>query len=267
MYTISELYVYPIKSLAGVALDRAQLSDTGFVYDRQWMLVDTAGDFLTQREFPIMALFEVNFTQDGIRVRYRDSEIAISHTPTATPTMVCHIWEDTVEAVKESSAVSDWFSKHLGHKVHLVRMAPGAVRYVKRHAPAKLDFPDSSPYLILGEAAMKQLNQKLQSPVPINRFRPNIVFQGGTAHDEDTWQHITIGKSRFETTKACARCTLTTVDQDTGTKGTEPLETLATYRLIDKKILFGQYFKSAEPGNSWVAVGDSIHVLQRKNNL
>lgn len=261
---ISEMYVYPIKSMGAIALKSAVVTETGFAFDRYWMLVDSNGDCLTQREFPEMALFRVAFIDGGIQVTFQGKSIVISNTSYPSTILECHIWEDTVLATKEPSEVSKWFSHHLGHEVFLVRMAPDSVRFVKRHAPSKVHFPDSSPYLILGEESLRLLNGRLNTPLGMDRFRPNIVFAGGTAHEEDQWQQFAIGKSHFESTKLCARCTVTTIDQRTGKRGEEPLLQLSKYRLFDRKIMFGHYFKPTNTLGNLIAIGDKIEILQTK---
>ena len=261
MFRISELYVYPIKSLGGISLQQATLSETGFTYDRNWMLVDVEGSCVTQREYNQLACFKLAFVEGGIQVNYRDEHLVISTAETTSEFMTCTIWEDTLMARKEPNHVSDWFSKHLGNPVFLVSMAPNNARYVKRHAPHTVHFPDSAPFLVLGEASLHHLNEKLDQEVSMDRFRPNIVFKGGAAHDEDTWHQFRIGSSHFESTKLCARCTMTTIDQKTGDKGEEPLLTLSKYRNIDRKIMFGHYFTSHTKKDAAIAVGDSIEVI------
>ena len=258
MYTISALYVYPIKSMAGIALQSAQITETGFAFDRFWMLVDEGGQFITQREFPIMALFKLQFVEEGIEVTFNGESITVCKEPQGTENIECQIWEDTLIALKEPSKISKWFSKHLGISVSLVRLADHSNRYVKRHAPAKVHFPDSSPYLVIGEASLHLLNEKLNNPVEMDRFRPNIVFHGGEPHDEDTWKRIQIGGSFFKSTKACPRCTVTTINQRTGEQGEEPLVSLSKYRHKERKILFGNYFKNGDASGESLKVGDKI---------
>ncbi|MEM9001438.1 MAG: MOSC N-terminal beta barrel domain-containing protein [Bacteroidota bacterium] len=161
MLNISEIYVYPIKSMGAIALKSAVVAETGFAFDRYWMLVDRNGNCLTQREFPNMALFQVAFTDGGIRVSFNGASMAISNSLplAANETMECRIWEDTIQAIKEPHTVSKWFSRHLGCEVFLVRMAPDSFRYVKRHAPSQVHFPDSSPYLVIGRASLQFLNE------------------------------------------------------------------------------------------------------------
>ena len=268
MFTVTEIYVYPIKGLGAVKLKKATVTETGFAYDRFWMLVDSDGECLTQRESREMALFQIELTDAGIQVSFRGESLFISNTAQETPEfMECHIWEDTVIVAKEPNTIAEWFSKQLRHQVFLVRMAPDSTRYVKRHAPSKVHFPDSSPFLVLGEASLELLNSKLEEPLSMDRFRPNIVFSGGQPHEEDDWQKITIGESQLESTKLCARCTVTTINQQTAVKGEEPLLSLSKYRLIGRKIMFGHYFKAVETFGRQISVGDSIEVSHRKSQI
>ncbi|MEO0573176.1 MAG: MOSC N-terminal beta barrel domain-containing protein [Bacteroidota bacterium] len=267
MQTISEIYVYPIKSMGAIALKSAVVTETGFAFDRYWMLVDAHGNCLTQRQFPMMALFQLAFADGGIQVSFQGESIIISNSSPTSDIVECHIWEDIVGGIKEPNEISDWFSGHLKHQVFLVRMAPNSIRHVKRHTPSRVHFPDSSPYLVIGKASLELLNEKLDSQIPIDRFRPNLVFSGGTPHDEDDWQRISIGTSDFEGTKLCARCTVTTIDQKTGQMGEEPLIGLSKYRRINRKIMFGHYFKSVADLGGTIAIGDKIDILQRKSAI
>ncbi len=250
--------------MAGISLQSATVTETGFAFDRYWMLVDIDGNCLTQREFPKMALFQVGFMDGGIRVTFQGDSIFVSNTSSSLDILKCHIWEDTVLAIKEPNEISKWFSRQFGHEVFLVRMATNSVRHVKRHAPATVHFPDSSPYLIVGEKSLNLLNDQLISPISMDRFRPNIVFTGGKAHEEDRWQRVTIGNTHFESTKLCPRCTVTTIDQKTAEMGEEPLLQLSKYRLINRKIMFGHYFKSVGNLGEQIGIGDTIAILRKK---
>ncbi len=265
MLTISDLFVYPIKSMGGIALNNALATATGFKYDRYWMLVDTNGNCLTQREFPQMALFRLRFIDFGIEVTYQNDTIVVPFNGSSSGEIKCHIWEDTLKAIKEPFEISRWFSHKMGTEVFLIRMAPSSTRYVKRHAPSKVHFPDSAPYMILGKSSLDHLNGQLQDSVSIDRFRANIVFVGGQPHEEDQWQQINIGGLNLESTKLCARCTVTTIDQETGERGEEPLLTLSKYRLFDRKIMFGHYFKVNQDFEGKISVGDTIRVLNYKS--
>ena len=172
--------------------------------------------------------------------------------------MSCQIWSDNVTGWPESDTINDWFSERLGRKVCLVRQATDQRRTVKRFDKNFVDFADSSQYLILGEASLQALNEKLSYPIPMDRFRPNIVFSGGAPHEEDNWAGIQIAKAMFTISKPCARCHLTNINQATADVGLEPIRTLAKYRLKDKKILFGQYLALQSGLGETLCIGDVI---------
>lgn len=255
---ITELHIYPIKSLGGIALETAETTPIGFAYDRYWMLVDENGQAITQRDHPILALFKLNLSEDFVRVEYKKQELKIPKILEQREEMECVIWGNQVIANKELPHYSHWFSEILKTKVFLVRKSILPKRTVKKHPDTFVNFPDSNQYLILGEESLANLNEKLTSPVPMNRFRPNIVFGGGTSHIEDEWNTIQIGTARFEVTKACARCNLTTINQETAEVGIEPLRTLSQYRRLDRKVLFGQYLKVAKNEMGSINIGDEV---------
>lgn len=261
--TISALYVYPIKSLGGIALSEARLTPTGFAHDRQYMLVDANNRFITQREMPQLALFETALTDEAVRVTFDGDTIDLplqangAHRPERDVTL----FEHTLRACAVSDAIDDWFSRRLDRPVSLVAMAPDERRLADRTEDALVRFQDSSQLLVIGEQSLADLNERLPAPVGMNRFRPNIVFGGGRPYAEDDWQHITIGNDvPFEVTKPCGRCKITTVDQATGTVGEEPLRTLATYRKQGRKITFGVYLRLLNGGSPAIAVGDRIRL-------
>ncbi|WP_106791052.1 MOSC domain-containing protein [Aquimarina sp. Aq78] len=262
MLKISELYVYPVKSLGRIELQSATLSETGFEYDRYWMLADKNGKHITQREEPKLALFQVALSQDSLLVTYKESSINIQlENPTLKEPILVSVFKEKVEAIKEEQVVNDWFSDRLGKEVYLVRQLSTAKRWVKQNNDARILFQDGAQYLIVGDSSLDDLNSKLPSPIKMNRFRPNIVFTGGSPFIEDQWKKIRINDSTFEITKSCARCTVTTVNQETGEKGEEPLKTLSQYRLSERKIWFGRYLKLVDSKDFTIAVGDEINVM------
>ncbi|MEN0046461.1 MAG: MOSC N-terminal beta barrel domain-containing protein [Bacteroidota bacterium] len=257
---VTALHIYPIKSLGGISLESAEITPIGFTYDRYWMLVDEHGKAITQRDYPILALFQLKLSEDFVHIKFKDQELKIPKViETSEEEIECTVWGKSVIANKELFQKSDWFSDLLKAKVQLVRKSKQPKRLVKDHPDAFVNFPDSNQYLILGEESLANLNAKLSSPVPMNRFRPNIVFSGGTAHLEDQWTNIQVGESVFEVTKACARCNLTTINQETAEVGIEPLRTLAQYRRFDRKILFGQYLKVLKKGDGIIKLGDAVY--------
>ncbi|MEL6719116.1 MAG: MOSC N-terminal beta barrel domain-containing protein [Bacteroidota bacterium] len=258
---VTGLYVYPIKSLGGISLETAIITETGFAYDRYWMLVDENGIALTQREYPMLALFGVELLQDNVVVQLKGKELKIEKQKEDSEPMQCTLFGNGVAAIQEKAEYSEWFSDLLQTKVYLVRKATNPKRFVKNHPDAIVNFPDSNPFLILGESSLMNLNSKLDTPVPMNRFRPNIIFSESTPHIEDQWDSIQISDAIFEVTKPCARCNLTTIDQSTAAVGVEPLRTLTQYRRFDRKVLFGQYLKTINKKVGEIKVGDELHIL------
>lgn len=244
--TLSEIWIYPVKSLAGIRLQHAKVKQKGLLYDRRWMLVDETGRFLTQREHPEMSRFQLTIEREQLVViNQLSSESIVIELESTKPgeSLPVQIWDDNVHAIEVSVAHSRWFSHQLKINCKLV-FFPEANRrevdpeYAKKNEQVSL--ADGYPFLIIGQASLDALNQRLKSPVPMNRFRPNFVFTGGLPYEEDGWKKFTIGNNRFIGVKPCGRCVLTTVDQETGKKGSEPLATLATYRKQGNKINFGQ---------------------------
>ena len=261
-YLITQLYTYPIKSLSGIAQQSADLTNTGFAYDRFWMLCEPQGQFITQREIPKLALFQTAFTSEGVRVIYRGNSLIIPFhlTPNTQDELTATIFGKEVHSQKEGAEVNNWFSEQLGQEVILVRRAKGAKRLVNQHPLTEINYPDGHQFLVIGEASLASLNERLEEPVPTNRFRPNIVFSGGTPHIEDEWLDVQIGDMVFASTKNCGRCQITTINQATGVMGKEPLKTLATYRRKVNSVKFGQYFKLKELGKGVIEVGNEIQL-------
>lgn len=261
-YHITELHLYPIKSLGGIALQEAKLSETGFKYDRAWMLVDEQNKFITQRECPELTLFKTELTNEGIAVHYNGNSIEITAAmPSQQHLIKTSVFRDSVIGQLERNELNQWFSEQLNQTVRLIRTTPEHPRFVENHPESIVNFSDSNQYLILGESAMQELNEKLEVPLRINRFRGNIIFKGGQAHDEDEWGRIQIGERIFEGTKRCGRCKITTIEQETAQLGKEPLATLKGYRAFGRKVCFGYYFKLVEGLGKSIRVGDEIRVL------
>jgi uncharacterized protein len=241
---LTEIYVYPIKSLGGIRLRSSKVMEKGLAFDRRWMLIDEANVFMTQRVHPTMALFKLEMNQLSFKITFKNDSIALPFVQPIIPTEIkANVWDDEVTIFEVSKDHSNWFSEKLGIRCRLVSFPeensrPVDVRYKINNENVSL--ADGYPLLIIGQSSLDDLNGRLENPVPINRFRPNLVFTGGQPYEEDTWKFFTIGKNKFAGVKPCSRCVLTTVDQLTGEKGREPLATLAKYRLRESKIYFGQ---------------------------
>jgi hypothetical protein len=241
---LSEIWIYPIKSLGGIRLKAAKVLEKGLEFDRRWMLIDECGKFITQRVHPEMSLFTLTMDDHFLTVTFKHNSISIpkqQHKPNAPIAAV--VWDDTVLTYEVDSLISDWFSFKLGKICKLVVFPEEHTRSVDLTYSVNnenVSLADGFPFLIIGQASMDDLNNRLSTPIKINRFRPNLVFTKGVPYEEDQWKYFKIGNNRFVGVKPCARCVLTTVNQETGEKGTEPLTTLANYRKKDNKIYFGQ---------------------------
>ncbi|HTE00252.1 MAG TPA: MOSC N-terminal beta barrel domain-containing protein [Mucilaginibacter sp.] len=265
MLLISQLFIYPIKSLAGIAVDKARVTDRGFEYDRRWMLVDLNNRFISQREVHQMALIKVQVTDKGLRVNHttKNSSFTIPFLPATSEFADVTIWDDTCTGQFVSDEADKWFSNMLEMSCRLVYMTDETTRVTDpRYAPddSITSFSDAYPFLLIGQASLDDLNSRLNEPLPMNRFRPNIVFTGGTPFQEDMMGTFSVGDITFYGVKLCARCVMTTIDQETAIKYKEPLKTLARYRFKDNKILFGQNL--AHEGLGEVSIGDTLRVLK-----
>jgi uncharacterized protein YcbX len=264
---VSQLNIYPVKSCGGIALERGEIGATGFVNDRRWLVVDDAWSFLTQREIARMALIHTAVDSRCLRLTTPDAgafEISVDQPGRRVEVT---IWKDSgVGAVDQGDAAAAWLSDALKRTVRLVRFADDYMRQVDpKYAPRPGDqvgFADAYPFLIISEESLADLNTRLETPLPMNRFRPNIVVRGAAQpYDEDEWRSIRIGDQVFDLVKACARCAITTTDQETAKRGKEPLRTLATYRQGPKgSPLFGQNAVHRSPGT--ISVGDSVEVVE-----
>ncbi len=262
---VQNLYLYPIKSLGGISVQEAEVEERGFKYDRRWMLVDPSGEFLTQRQHPKLALLQVALGKSELTVFSKvDSsrKITFDLEMNSGKEMQVKVWGDEVAALQVAPTVSAWFSDFLGMDVELVVMPESSHRKLDpRYAVQEesVSFADGMPYVIIGQASLDELNGRLADPVGMDRFRPNLVFSGGDAYAEDQFKQLQIGEVEFQVVKPCARCVMITVDQEKGTKGKEPLATLATYRSQGAKVYFGQNAVSLTQGI--VRVGDLIQPL------
>jgi uncharacterized protein YcbX len=266
---LSELNIYPIKSLAGIPLDSALVEDRGLQFDRRWMLVDEDRQFITQREVPKMALVNIAVDRDGVIASVNGDKIHVTNELTSGETATVKIWSSSVKGAFYPKEVDEWFSDAIGSSCRLVLMPETTKRkvnpfYAVRKFRDTVSFADGYPFLLIGEGSLNDLNSRLDEPVPMNRFRPNFVVSGSEPFEEDTWKRIRIGSTEFHIVKPCARCVLTTVDQSTGQKtGKEPLKTLSEYRNRNGNVLFGQNL-IAETAGGTIRINDEIEVIDRK---
>lgn len=242
---LSGLFVYPIKACAGIALQSADVVARGLADDRRYLLVDRSGTFITQRTVPSLCLVKVAFAGEQLLISAAGKPALLlprSLAPDAShPLRSYRVWDDAGQAL-EHPAGSRWFSQLLNDEVSLLYMPDSERRQVnpRRARPGDIvSFADAYPLLLLSEASLADLNQRLDQPVEMRRFRPNLVITGCEAYAEDGFAELSIGGLTFRGVKRCERCVVTTVDPDTAQQGKEPLRTLAGYRQSDGKVWFG----------------------------
>jgi uncharacterized protein YcbX len=268
MLQVSALYVYPIKSLGGIPVNEALLTERGLQYDRRWMLVDSDNRFLSQREIAQMALFKITITSSGLTVTYSptNSSLQISFQPLNTQLFEVTVWDDTCLAQQVSDEADNWFSNILGIPCKLVYMPDDTLRQVDpKYADDGMitSFADAFPLMMISQASLDDLSAKVGAPIPMNRFRPNLVYTGGRPYSEDELASFSINGINFYGVKLCARCPIPGIDQDTAISGKEPIKTLASYRRRQNKIYFGQNL--IHEGTGVLRVGDTLKVLYIKD--
>lgn len=261
-FYLTDIYIYPIKSLGGIRLEQAIMEDEGLQYDRRWMLVDQEGTFITQRKHAQLSMLQVQIKNDRLYVSHKvneELEISFKLDENTGKRIKVTIWDDAAVGLEVSKLVNDWFTAYLQFEVRLVRMCADEKILVDPGYASNGEiksFSDGYPTLLIGQSSLDALNEKLADPVRMNRFRPNLVFSGGAAHVEDHFKTFFLGHIHFSAVKPCARCVLITVNQETGIKGKEPLKTLAGYRTFNQKIMFGQNL--LHKGTGLIKVGDEL---------
>jgi hypothetical protein len=227
------------------------------------MVVGDDGQFFSQRNYPRLALVRARLIDDRLVLEAPQmQQLDLAAGGEEGPATRVQVWDDDCVAVDAGKEAARWFSDHLGCSARLVRMAKDDARPLGATSAQPGDhvsFADRFPFLLISQASLGALNRRMALPVPMDRFRPNIVVAGTGPHDEDGWDHIRVGDVSFRVAKSCARCIVTTVDQATGDRGREPLRTLSTYRTVDGRVLFGQNL--VHDGRGVIRVGDPVHIL------
>ena len=268
---VSGIYVYPIKSLGGITLTESLVEEKGLQYDRRWVLTDDTGSFVTQRKYPLLALLQVSISDDVVTVFHKENpkqKISFGISQQIGEHIPVTIWDDLTKGIEVDAEVSKWFSNYMNMEVKLLRMPEQERRNVDpRYASNDeiVGFADGYPCLIIGQSSLDELNTKLEKPILMDRFRPNIVFTGGEPHAEDSIKDFEIDGISFSAVKPCARCVLVTVDQQNGTKSPEPLKTLAKYRTLNNKIMFGQNL--IHKGSGTIKIGSEIKIKSAKEKI
>ena len=267
MARITALNIYPVKSCRGIALERATLAATGFIHDRQWMIVRPNGRFITQREEPRLALIEPSLGNAVLTLQMPNAAALTVPMDANAGALEVQVWDDKCVAFDAGDAAAAWLEGILGKPYRLVRFDPAH----KRPSSAKYtgdiealnQFSDGFAYLVISQGSLDDLNTRLPQPLPMNRFRPNIVLDGVPPYAEDTATEFFSDGVRLRSAKLCARCVITTTDQSRGERdGDEPLKTLRSYRFNreSRGIMFGQNVILAEGAGRELRVGDELDI-------
>ena len=262
---VSQLSIYPVKSLGGIALQRSAVERFGLHNDRRWMVVDDRGRYLTQREKSRMCLIQPQPLDNGLRLSAPGmDELAIAHTA-QMPVREVRVWDDRVDALDCGDAAARWLSRFLDTDCRLVYFPDDGQRAVDPAYARPGDvtaFSDGFPLLLITQASLDDLNRRLKEPVAMRRFRPNLVIDGSEAYAEDQWKRLRIGDLTLRVVKPCSRCVIPTIDPASGERNAdaEPLRTLASYRMRDHKIFFGQ--NVIADGEGELEVGQAVEILE-----
>ena len=254
--------MYPVKGCRAVALERAQVRERGLAHDRRWMFVDEVDLFVTQRTEPRLASVEVALDDTArtlrLSVEGRDP-LELPLEPRAGRTRRVRVWDDDVEVVDGGPAAARWATALLGASTSLVFMPEDTRRAVSAtygRGGDIVSFADAFPLLLTTTASLDDLNSRLTRPLPMDRFRPNVVVDGCSPWAEDAWSHLTVGRLGVRIVKGCDRCVVTTTDQRTGERGVEPLRALAKFRERAHKVYFGM--NGIPDGPGMIAIGDPV---------
>ncbi|GGE70384.1 MOSC domain-containing protein [Streptosporangium jomthongense] len=260
---VHSLHIYPVKSLAGIDVSRFEMDDFGPKGDRRWMLVDDDRRFVTQREVPVLARVAAELENGHTTIRIPDE--GVFRLQVTDRSLRVLVWRDWVKAYEGEEAANEAISRFCGKPLRFVYMPDSSFRRVdagRVDEYRRVGFADGFPFLISSLASLDELNGRLETPVEMRRFRPNIVVAGAVPWQEDGWRKLTVGSHRFDIVKPSSRCILTTVDPDTGVKdpGLQPLRTLSGYRRTADGVIFGQNAIHESPGI--IHVGDPITVIE-----
>lgn len=261
-FTLSDIYIYPVKSLAGISVRHWPVTKTGLLHDRKWMLIDKDRQFLSQRKLPRMALIKTALAENDLVLSAPGMEnLILPLTPEGGEIIDSTIWRDQCDARSVSPKADQWLSRFLNIDCRLVYQPDDEIRRVDPNYAQTTDqvsFADGFPFLIISENSLASLNREMGLDFPITRFRPNLVIAGCPAYAEDSWREIRIGAIDFRLPKPCSRCSVPTIDPETAQTGKEPLITLNRVRKWQNKVYFGQNALHDQCGV--LTVGDIVQV-------
>jgi uncharacterized protein YcbX len=262
--TLSKIFIYPVKSLAGIEVSSSPVDSKGLVHDRKWMLIDSDHQFLSQRRLAKMALINTKIEGDTLILSTSTSgSLTLPLHPEGGDEIETTIWKDQCLAKTVSIEADQWLSDFLGIKCKLVYQPSHIIRPVDPNyaeATDKVNFSDGFPFLIVSDASLITLNQEMEIPLPMLRFRPNLVISNCESYAEDSWREIQINSISFRLPKACSRCSVPTIDTETAQTNKEPLTTLSRLRRWNNKVFFGQ--NALHDNSGKLSVGDPVEIIK-----
>jgi uncharacterized protein YcbX len=269
-FEITEINIFPIKSCRGFAAGEASTTARGFKWDRNWMVVNEHGTFITQRQKPAMSqivpkIIGHNGNSEAVKLRLTAPDMTPLEVESSGhgDTRKVVVWQDTCDAIDEGAEAAAWLSEYLKTPSRLVRFSPEFRRLVdpqyKTRDDDQVGFADGYPFMIISQESLDDLNNRIDKHLLMNRFRPNLVVRGCEPFAEDGWKTVKINDIVFHVVKPCSRCVITCTDQETSKVSPEPLRTLSTYRNVMNKIMFGQNMIAEETGT--IKIGDYLEVV------
>lgn len=271
---LTSIYRYPVKSCRRDEVQQAMVEPWGLAGDRRWMLVDGDNVVVTAREQPRLVLVTPHFVDGGLLLTVPGRPDLLVRPPLNAEPVMVQIWKSEVAARPAPDAAHDWFSSWLGLRVRLVYLDDPTRRRpnpVFSRPDDRVSFADGYPLLLTTGDSLAALNQEIaagpraaEGPLPMTRFRPNVVVTGAAPWAEDGWRRLRIGDATFRAVKGCGRCVLTMIDPETAAKGKEPIATLARNRRWDAEVWFGMNLIPDSPvPAAWVRVGDPVEILEQ----
>jgi uncharacterized protein len=258
---VSALTIFPVKACGGIDVSRARVVERGLELDRRYMIVDEAGEFVTQRDRRELSLVRATFADGGFELSAPGQlPLFLPRAHQAGPRVRAKVWDHDGLGVPHDEG-SAWFAAYLKGAYRLVYMPDDHERPVnpeRARLGDMVSFADGYPLLVISEASLAELNRRLAAPITMRRFRPNIVLSGCQPFAEDSFARVRIGSLWFRGPKRCDRCVVTTIDPETGEAGQEPLRALATFRKEHGKVWFGMNLIHDDQGE--LAVGDEVAV-------
>lgn len=264
---VDKIFIYPVKSMAGYAVEQATADENGFLGDRQFVVTNSKGKFLTARQLPKLLTLQPTWNDDysTLKINGPVDEIFVDY-PTSSKAQDIQVWKDSLYGVDCGDDVAMWLSHILGKEVRLMTAAVEAKRKSAQNQHVPNNYADSMPLMVMSQATIDEINRHIDLPVTWRNFRPNILVSGvSNAFAEDYWEKIKIGTSEMQMVHGCARCVMTTIDPHTGVlrEDREPMLSLRNYRRFpDKQIYVGQHGKVTEP--SLMKSGDLIKVITNR---